>query len=154
MNSGEQKALDDIGRYGCHVLHVLEEGELPPFSYSVGIHKTSNEPEIIVVGLEEPIAHFIVNEYNGRVRAGERFKIGACYSGFIEGFECQVRAVDPSRFKEYMGWCLWFYKGPNFHAIQLVYPTTTGIWPWEPKASESFRAWQPLLDTPCVEDEH
>jgi hypothetical protein len=61
MNSGEQKALEDIDKHGCHVLHILEEGKLPPFSYSLGIYKTSKAPEIIVIGLKEPISHFIVN---------------------------------------------------------------------------------------------
>jgi hypothetical protein len=150
MNPGEQKALGDIDKHGCHVLHILEEGELPPFSYSLGIQKTFNAPEIIVVGLKEPISHFIVNEYNRRVRAGEKFAIGSFYHGFVEGFECQIRTVDQAYFKEYMGWCLWLYQGPNFQAIQLVYPTTSGIWPWELEASESFRAWQPLLDTPLA----
>jgi hypothetical protein len=62
MNDGEKKALADIKEYGCHVIHVLEDKESPPFSYSVGVQKTSGAPEVLIVGLKEPIAHFIVNE--------------------------------------------------------------------------------------------
>jgi len=35
MDAAEQKALEDIERYGCHILHVMAQGELPPFSYTL-----------------------------------------------------------------------------------------------------------------------
>jgi hypothetical protein len=53
MDKAEQKAISDIEQFGCHVMHVFREGELPPFSYSVGIWKSSHRPELIVVGLEQ-----------------------------------------------------------------------------------------------------
>lgn len=37
MDPAEKKARADIERFGCHVVHVLAEGDLPAFSYSVGI---------------------------------------------------------------------------------------------------------------------
>jgi hypothetical protein len=81
----------------------LAEDDLPPFSYSVGIQRSSGVPEVIVIGLKQPLSHFIVNEYNTRVRAGERFAPGQRVSGFIERFECEFRAVHPSRHRNYMG---------------------------------------------------
>jgi hypothetical protein len=146
MNSGEEKALHDIEVYGCHVIYVLAEEELPPFAYSVGIESTSQAPELIVIGLKRELAHSIVNSYNKRIRTGERFEHGRGYSDFVGGFDCQMRPVDSSHYRDYLGWCRWFYKGDNFRVMQLVYPTTSGIWPWEPQASEWFRKWQPLLD--------
>jgi hypothetical protein len=83
MESGDEKVLADIEQYGCHVIHVLENETGPPFSYSVGVQKTSGAPEVIVIGLKQPIAHFVVNEYNTRVRAGERFAAGGRYEGFL-----------------------------------------------------------------------
>jgi hypothetical protein len=47
-----------------------EMGDLPPFSYSVGIQRSTGALEIIVIGLKQPLSHFIVNEYNSRVRGG------------------------------------------------------------------------------------
>ena len=41
MDSGEKKALADIEKFGCHIIHVIGEGESPPFSYSVGITRAS-----------------------------------------------------------------------------------------------------------------
>jgi len=153
MDPGEQKALRDIEQYGCHVIHVLAEGDLPPFSYSVGIEQTSGVAELIVIGLKQELAHSIVNTYNNRVRDGKQFEIGRTYPGFVGGFECEIRAVDPSHYHDYLGWCRWLYRGNNFKAVQLVYPDTKGVWPWEAGASVWFRQWQPLLDKPAARNE-
>src|SRR5262245_10606065 len=153
MDAAESKALADIKRYGCHVIHVRAEGELPPFSYSVGIQRSAGAPEIIVIGLKQPVAHYFVNEYNDRIRAGYRFAPGQVVTGFVEGFECQIRSVHPSWQREYLGWDIWLYGGAPFDVFQLVYPTTSGVWPWDAAADEWFRAWQPLLEIPAIDAE-
>ena len=146
MDTNDRKVLENIEQYGCHVVHVLEEDDLPPFAYSVGIEKTTGAPEIVVIGLKQPLAHFIVNEYNRRVRNGEKLEVGMMVSNFIGGFDCQLRAVHPSHYREYFGWNIWLYKGKNFRVLQLIYPTTDGVWSWEAAASEYFLKRQPLLD--------
>ena len=141
----EKRTLANIAQYGCSVIHIAAEDALPPFAYSVGITKTSNAPELVVIGLKQEIAHFIINEYNRRIRAGERFPADKQYGGFIDHFDVLAKAVDQSYYEEYFGYGLWFYEGPNFQVLQFVYPTTAGVWPWEPKASDWFRSNQPLL---------
>lgn len=151
MDAEDARCLSDIEQYGCQVIHVLAEGSLPPFSYSVGIERSSRAPEIVVIGLTQSLAHFIINEYNRRVREGECFREGARVSGFIEGFDCECRGVDTSHYREYFGWNLWLYEGPNFQVLQLVYPTTSGIWPWDVTADDSFKLRQPLLNLPDLQ---
>ena len=42
MDVMDQKALDDIEEFGCHVINVMEgEGE-PQFTYSIGINQKLN----------------------------------------------------------------------------------------------------------------
>jgi hypothetical protein len=148
VDSQEKKALENIENYGCHVLLVMAEGELPRFAYSVGIEKTCGLPEVILIGLKDKLAHSMINNYCRRVRAGESFEDGKFYPDFIEGFDVQVRKVHPSWYREYFGWCRWLYKGDDFQVIQLVYPTTAGVWPWDEGAPEAFLKGQPLLDAP------
>jgi hypothetical protein len=145
MEPGKEKALADIEKYGCHVIHVLEDEEGPPFSYSMGVQKTSGVPEVMVIGLKRPIAHFVVSEYNSRVRAGERFAAGSRYDDFLEGFKVQFEVVTSEHFDEYLGQNKWLYRGKNFDVFQIIYPTTDGVWPWEAAASEWFRQRQPVL---------
>jgi hypothetical protein len=44
-----------------------------------------------------------------------------------------------------MHWASWLYKGQPFRVYQIIWPTTTGVFPWEPGASDWFIARQPLL---------
>jgi hypothetical protein len=109
------------------------------------VQKTSGAPEAMVIGLKRPIAHFMVNEYNKRIRAGERFTAGERYDGFLEGFPVQFEIVESAHFDEYFGWNRWLYGDNGFDAFQIVYPTTEGIWPWASGASDWFRERQPIL---------
>jgi hypothetical protein len=148
MDDSDRKVLENIERFGCSVMHIAAEEGLPPFAFSVGITKTSSAPEVIVVGLKQPMAHFVVNEYNRRIRAGEPVAAGQKYSGFIEGFDVLAERVHTSNYHEYLGYNLWLYQGPDFEVLQLVYPNTSGVWPWEDSANEWFRNWQPMLSRP------
>jgi hypothetical protein len=37
----EQKVIDDIAKYGWHCVNIMAEGEVGPFSFTVGLFKTS-----------------------------------------------------------------------------------------------------------------
>lgn len=145
MDPAEKKALEDIERFGCHVIHVLPEGDLPGFSYSIGVGKSAGAPEVIVLGLDHKVAHSVVNDYNIRVRAGERFATGLFYDGFLEGFDVTFERVDPRYYRDHLCWARWLHKGDGFEAVQLVYPTTSGVWPWDPTGPDLFGTMQPLL---------
>ena len=145
MDESDKKLLENIANFGCQVMHISAEEDLPPFAYSVGIQKSSSAPEVVVIGLKQPLAHSVVNEYNKRIRNGENFEIGKNYPDFIEGFEVLVSKVDKSHYQEYFGFNLWLYGGDNFDIVQLVYPNTSGIWPWQKESDDWFRSWQPVL---------
>src|SRR5690606_20073842 len=146
MEEYERNILRHIEEHGCSVTSVFDPDENdPPFSYSIGISKSSGAPEIIIVGLSSKLAHWMVNEYNRRCQAGERFQPGVLYLGFLEGFAVQFGQVAREHRAEYMRSACWLHGGPEFEAVQLIWPTTSGVWPWESEASEWFRANQPLL---------
>ncbi len=143
---GDQRTKEDIAKYGCSVMHVFDpEDKLPPFAYSIGIQRETGAPEVVVIGLKRPIAHSVVNEYNKRVREGERFAVGQYYGGFLEGFEIYIGAVPKSVYDDYHGQNIDFYGGRDFEVVQVIYPTTKGVWPWAEDAPESFQEWQPVL---------
>jgi hypothetical protein len=145
MNSEESRALQDIEQYGCHVLQVLEDAIHPRFSYSIGIEQTTGHPELIVTGLQHELAASIINEYCSRLKAGESFQPNYAYSGFLEGFDVVLKQVNPKHYREYFGWALWLYKGSSFRVFQLVYPSTQGVWPWDPEAPDDYLWFLPHL---------
>lgn len=94
MEDYERNILKHIDEYGCSVTSVFDPDEKePPFTYSIGIAKSSGAPELIIVGLGSKLSLWMVNEYNRRCRAGERFQPGVLYLGFLEGFAVQFGAV-------------------------------------------------------------
>jgi hypothetical protein len=145
MDKSEKKAQSDIKKYGCHILHVVEEGEYPRFSYSIGIQKNTGQPEIIITGLNQEIAHWMINEYNNRAKAGEKFLPNKYYSGFLDNFDVTFRKVEKQHYPEYLGWARWLYKGDDFKVFQLIYPSTSGVWPWDHEAPNDFTRFLPKL---------
>ncbi|MEG3156300.1 DUF4262 domain-containing protein [Lysobacter zhanggongensis] len=141
MEEYERNILAHIKEHGCSVTSVLDpDGDQPAFSYSIGVAQSSDAPELIVVGLDSKIGHWLVNEYNRRVKAGERFSPGVLYLGFLEGFAVQFGHVARHYRSEYMRSACWLHGGPNFEALQLIWPNTSGIWPWDPEADDWFRS--------------
>ena len=127
-------------------MRVLEGDNSPPFCYSVGIQKSCDAPELIVVGLNADLAQSMINEYNARVRKDGPLEVGKYYSDFLEGFECLLQTVDKTHYTKYFGWDTWLYGGPDYNAVQLIYPTKSGHWPWQLEATD-MKEWQPVLTT-------
>ncbi len=145
MNDREEKALKDIEQFGCHILHVMGDDDGPQFSYSIGIQKTSNHPELLITGLKPELSQWIINEYNERIKRGESFQTNVFYKDFLENFEVLFKEVEVKYYDEYFGWGKWFYSGKAFKVFQLVYPNTSGIWPWEKEATNEFTWFIPKL---------
>ena len=145
MDDASRKALSNIEEHGCHILHVLEDDEGPRFSYSIGVEKTHGHPDAVILGLKKELAHSLLNEYAGRVSDGEVFEPGEMYSGFLEGFDVCFRLVETKYYRDYFGWGIWLNDGLDFRMLQLVYPSTSGVWPWSPEASDDFLYFQPAL---------
>ncbi|EWH08602.1 hypothetical protein DS2_16689 [Catenovulum agarivorans DS-2] len=146
MDKQDQKALNDIEEYGCHIINVMEGDNEPSFTYSIGINQKQNKPDLIIVGLKRELAHSIVNNYKDRLLAGETFETGQYYSDFLGGFDVFFIEVDKSHYKEYLGWGLWLNNGDDFKMLQLIWPTTDGVWPWDSDKSEFYEWAQPILN--------
>ncbi|MGB9110243.1 MAG: DUF4262 domain-containing protein [Telluria sp.] len=142
----DAKALADIEKYGLHVISVLEEDGHVPFTYSIGIEQSLGMPELIIVGLKSDVAHSAINECYRQMKEGRVIAPGARIAGLLGGdFECLIGAASPDKVTDYMHWASWLYKGELFRAYQIIWPSTTGVFPWEPGASDWLVARQPLL---------
>ena len=152
VRAAEQKCLADIAEHDLHVLKVFGDDEWPEFTYSVGLYERFKVPEIIILGLRSELAHSLLNELARRARAGERFAAGDKVGNLLDGFDVELRPIPEPYIEPHFGWALWFYDGRPFPAVQLVYPTTSGFWPWDPDASDSFRRTQPVLESTELPD--
>jgi hypothetical protein len=142
----DKQVAANINKYGCHVYSVFDpEGKSPTFTYSIGIQATTGFPEIIVFGLRPELAHDMVIEYLERLITGTRFQRGVLYSGFLNGFQIYLEPTKPNAVKEYSLGCYRYYADQEFSTVQLIFPDTQGIWPWQKTATAAFKAIQPML---------
>ncbi len=144
--ANDRRVARDIERYGCHVISVFDpDGRLPSFSYSIGIQDSSGAPDVIVFGLRPELAGYLVNEYNRRLRKGKRFKRGRKYFGFLQGFPVYFEPARRARYVRYAYGCARYYGEREYSMVQLVWPSTKGVWPWNKSASKWLVRNQPML---------
>ena len=84
MNESEKNIVANIEKYGCHINSVFDpEGEEADFTYTIGIERSHNQPELIVLGLRKELGAWVANEYNRRVAEGQIFNTKDYYGGFL-----------------------------------------------------------------------
>ncbi len=147
MSEDEEDAriYKNIEKHGCHIIHVPEEEDYPSFTYSIGIEKSTGKPELIITGLDKDTAHFLINEYNARLKEGEVFEPDNFYEEFLEDVKITFKTVDPKHYKDLMGYASWLYQRDDFKALHFIWPSAEGTWPWEKKATKEYRWHMPRL---------
>lgn len=135
---------ENIENYGWHVVNVLGDEMYPSFSYSVGFYDTFGHPEVIFIGLKTDLAHLLINNIGETIREGFTFQGNVFYSNILDNFQCKMIPVDEDFYGEYVGRAVGYYNQP-FPLLQCVYPTVTGVFPWEEDWPEDLRELQPIL---------
>ena len=149
--ANDRRVAADIKEYGCHVISVFPsaDGSTPSFTYSVGIHESTGAPEAMIIGVEAKLGGFVINEYNRQVKAGARFTKGTLYPGFLKGFSVYIEPAKAELLSEYTLGCARYYRNKgSYSVVQIVYPNTSGVWPWQEQADAWFKDNQPMLGRP------
>lgn len=150
----EIKLQSDIELFGWHVIKVPEDNLGPSVGYSIGFYHTFEHPEIIIIGLELDALHYLINRIGDSIRLGTIFQSGQFYSNLIEGVDCYFTSVDSVFYKEYVSYAETYYKGANFPILQCIYPTLSGIYPWQNEWPVELKNVQPILGpTPSKPEE-
>jgi hypothetical protein len=148
LKPDEKKLVDDVVTHGCHIIQVRADNEIPGWSYTIGLFEMLHQPEIIVIGLKEDLAHFLLNEIARRFKVGVRFSEGQRERELIANVECEFREVEKQWLRQVMGYAIWFYGGDDFPVLQCIYPDLSNRFPWEESFDSSLRGRQPLLFSP------
>jgi hypothetical protein len=145
MDKGDIKLLNDIKQYGWHVIKVMEDDKGPGFAYSIGLFKTYNHPEILIVGLNLDLAHTLINNIGEDIKNGKIFRADEFYNDILERYKCLMISVSQENYPDYVGYGHWYYKNYDFPLLQCIYPTIKGIYPWENDWPENIKDLQPIL---------
>ncbi len=142
---GENKLLEDVEKFGWHCVNILAEGDLPPYSFTVGLFHSYQHPEFIIFGLPANVAHEILHIAVEAIKTGTPINLALPTDALLEGYPCCFVEVPVTAYRENVGFCMWFYEGDSFPLYQVVWPSREGHFPWHPAASESLRSIQPVL---------
>lgn len=144
----DHKLLDDVREFGWHVIHVLAEGDDPEFTYSIGASHSFDIPEMIVIGLPRDVAHSVMRIVVDLAREGDAVDTKQPTDALFEGNLAHFVPVPKDAYNRYVGYAIWFYEGRDFPLVQIVWPSKTGILPWDSAATTAYRAAQPVLGAP------
>ncbi len=141
----DRRILDDVRRFGWHVVVVPADDSSSGWAFTVGLQHSFQHSEFLMFGLTAEILHAALNNVAEDVRDGQRFEDGARSGEVLEGVECAFRSVEPHWYTPFLGYGLWFYGGCEFSVLQCLWPDRGGHLPWESSFRADWRELQPLL---------
>lgn len=147
-DKSEQKVIDDIATHGWHCIHITAEGALVSYSFTVGLFQSYGHPELIVFGLPQQVAHDILATAADAARSGSPIDLTEPTQALLTDACCEFVAVPATAYREHVGYALWYYEKKLFPLYQIVWPSRSGLFPWHPEASISFREAQPVIGIP------
>jgi len=144
-SNADQKLLDDVTKYGWHVMKVLETTETPGWAYSVGLYKSFGHPEILVFGQDSDLMRYMINTIGEAVKLGKSFAVDERYADLIDAYQCTLKIVRRKWYPTFMGFASWFYEGNDYPVQQCFWPDFEGFYPWDSEFDQELKWAQPLL---------
>ena len=145
LDDSDRKLLADIDRVGWHVVMIPEEEGTPGWSFSVGLFKTFNHPEVVVFGLPLELSGQVINGIGADIQKGNTFESGQEYPEILEGVLCTFRMVARRWYRPFFGYAGWYYQGHEFPVLQCIWPDRQQHYPWQPEFKQAWLWAQPLL---------
>ncbi len=116
----------------------------PAFAYTVGLLHRAGHPELAMTGLAPAVMHRALNVVADRVvRHGLQIQPGDVIETALSNAPVAVDEVSDVGLR-HIGLCsAWFHRTP-VQALQLVWPTTSGVFAWQPGAPPDLDKLQPV----------
>lgn len=133
--------LETIQEVGWALCGVERGPNSPPFSYTVGLTRFHDHPELVMSGLDGPDAQPLLNELAAHVREGHRYRAGDVITSFSSHRYQVLRVNDPRRLA--MAQEIYGLRGARpVHGLQVVWSNHAGQWPWDPAWADGRRTQQ------------
>lgn len=145
LDDSDRKLLENIRDHGCGVIHIPEEDGTPGWSFSVGLFQSYQAPEVIVFGLDQDVAHHLVNTIGEWAKAGDLVAEDQLRDELIADFACTFRPVQQQWYAPFVGSACWYYRSTKFPLLQCFWPDRDRQFPWARDFRESWKWAQPLL---------
>lgn len=148
LDASDLRLMADVAQAGYHVVSGASTGDAPAFAFSVGLFRTFDHPEVAIFGLGPEALAEAVRRVGERVRAGDRFDEDGRHEGLVAGRAIAFRRIVPRHYGARLGHAVWYHGGARFPALQAIWTTEDGLFPWDRWFPRTLREEQPVLFEP------
>lgn len=150
-NPYEEKLLANIQKHGWYCNYIKgKEGE-PSFAYTIGLSASYGHPEVIIFGLSMESAYGLLSDVATLAAKRHSIDMSRPVDKLLKNLPCYFIEVPAQERDRYALSARWYYEGLNFPMFQLVWPSQSGLFPWD-YDDQSFIKDQPILgDIPATE---
>ncbi|WP_158237927.1 DUF4262 domain-containing protein [Emticicia sp. TH156] len=127
----KEKIINDIQKYGWHVVHILDDDRGEKYSYTIGLTDSFKHPEIAISGLKPDICSLIFEGIVETIKDGFEYKVNKEYDDILEGYNCIFRQISDNKYDNLFGKATEYYKEKAFNVYQLFYPDNENNFPWD-----------------------
>ena len=140
----DKKVLDDVEKFGWSVMHIRPDHAIPGWSFTIGLCETLKQPELIVVGLNEDLAHSVLKRSCRALKTEHPSrKDGHREPELLASVDCIFKRIEQRWLRQAMGFATWFNGTNEFPVFQIVYPDLANRFPWEGQFDETWRDRHP-----------
>jgi hypothetical protein len=144
LDARDLRLMADVAQHGFHLVGSASPGR-PSHAFSVGLFRSWDHPEIVILGLAAADLREAVVRAADRVRDGERFEHGDLAEGLVERRAVAFRRVASRHYPAHLGHAVWYHGGTHFPALQAVWADDGGHFPWDRWCARETREAQPVL---------
>ncbi|MGQ4402745.1 DUF4262 domain-containing protein [Streptomyces hayashii] len=144
-DQGDLTIIENVQRYGWHVVMVPEDEVGPGFAYTIGLSHSHGAPELAMFGLDVRAMHRMLNRLGEKAAVGNVPADGQECPDVVEGRQVALRKVDLRWYRTFFGQAIGFYRRPPFPVLQVAWPDRDGRFHWQGQAEERHRESQPRL---------
>lgn len=145
--SGEEHLApvhDHVSTFGWHIHGVFADPGRIGWTYTIGFGDSLGHPDLVVYGLEQSVAHILLNDIGDALADGQTLLEGERYPGFLVDVDIEFRAALPQWGPAHFGQARdWYGSFPN--VWQVVLPDRDNRFPGEPGEDASrfqLRLWE------------
>jgi hypothetical protein len=142
------EAAAHVRRTGWTSIGIMPGTRTPGWAFSVGLWHSYRAPEVSLFGLLLPDMQQRVNRAGRLIRDNKPFGFDIEIDGILDAQPVVAKRVHPGWYPTLFGFAVGFYRGAVPPFVQLVWPDSHGLFPWQPGCGLRCRTVQPQLWLP------
>lgn len=145
LGNADLRTIVHIQQYGWSVVLVAADERGPGWAFTIGLWHSHRVPELTMFGLEPYDMQSCLNDLAERAADGQRLRPHQRWPDAVGHRPVVLEPVDPGWHRAFFSMAVGFYRRPGLPLLQVLWPDSEGLYPWQPGSDPRFRDAQPWL---------